>query len=721
MSRYSASILILLLMLTVTARAQVTSSVPDVRILSEFGGIATPQQAQETFNKASDTLLAEGGGVLVIPAGAPSGWDPQNSSQTAWRDPKPPAPAKHWGIGPGVTVLDYRGGTVQVDLPALTGMDVVRVMRMPEGSSSPHWEYHPALHVINSIIRGTTSYREWVLDDIEAGTDRRFYVRTIRGVFPGMFLNAGDTGTQRLYVKDLGFDSEKKLPFFVADTDAPIRKSSLVHNKTHANALRIDTFAHTENQTFDIMNWRRMYSQGDTYLFDARFDYMSDIHSTAGDENGVLYAAFVRGMTDIFRGKVAAWDPVKRELMYTAPSNAHSLGSGRPIVNLNTNKWISQGSCFILPPGGAIIGWGSNIRSTDAPWTDAIVGRYFAVDEPDEYVPNGTKLRRWWYITAFSEKGGVKMLSIQRHWWGAKDTASITTLYNPANFTADPEKPKRLRYVIAPGANVYDVADGVPPDPGSGKRSVAQILRITPGPHVGTPVDFEPGDPIEQAIGPDPFRPVPFRSWLFENVPGAWPAPVFDIANHGAISRHAVMTVAGGNGDAKEDREKRADKRPPWDNLLFFSSACQNGLVFAGDTTEAAIHFRQPHGRVQPIQWSYGLNGRAALTVDPTDGTLTYSAPAGMALPGGVKRTAGISATATPAHNLRGIGVEVPAGTRRHDIRFRVPEQDDQYAVFVELSWITEKAVVEQTAEGFSVEFSVPPEGKGRLHWMLVR
>jgi hypothetical protein len=38
-------------------------------------------------------------------------------------------------------------------------------------------------------------------------------------------------------------------------------------------------------------------------------------------------------------------------------------------------------------------------------------------------------------------------------------------------------------------------------------------------------------DEREQAIGPDPFRPAAFRSWLFEKVPGVFPAAVFDIAS----------------------------------------------------------------------------------------------------------------------------------------------------------------------------------------------
>ncbi len=40
-----------------------------------------------------------------------------------------------------------------------------------------------------------------------------------------------------------------------------------------------------------------------------------------------------------------------------------------------------------------------------------------------------------------------------------------------------------------------------------------------------------------KTIGPDPFKPVAFRAFIWDEVPGAFPSPVFDIVNMGAVPR----------------------------------------------------------------------------------------------------------------------------------------------------------------------------------------
>ena len=37
--------------------------------------------------------------------------------------------------------------------------------------------------------------------------------------------------------------------------DAGIQKGTVLHNKNHANILKLDTHSHNENQTFDLMLW----------------------------------------------------------------------------------------------------------------------------------------------------------------------------------------------------------------------------------------------------------------------------------------------------------------------------------------------------------------------------------------------------------------------------------------------------------------------------------
>jgi len=652
--------------------------------LAEFGPIATPAQADAALAKAAQ----EKAGIVIVPTNAPADWTPQNISQEIWRKPPAPAPATGWGNGPGLTLFDYRDGTVKVFVPEITGMVLARTFALPDGQSAGHWEVHPMLSLQNNIVRGSTSYREWLLEAVPAGKDRRFYVRTIRGVFPGEFLNAGDYGkVSRLYVKTLGFDNNRKLPYFVADADQDVPKAALLHNKTHVSLMRLDTHSITENQTFDVANWRHDYSQGDTYLYAGMFDYMSDVHSTAGDENGVIYSAFSISEVNTFRGTVSAWNAPALELKFKNGQNTETLASGRPIINLNPQKLITNGMAYVMMPGGAIIGWGGSIRSTDAPWTPELVGRYFAIDEPSEYVPGSDRVRRWWLITGISEQDGVKMLTIQRHWWGAKNVAAITQFYDPHNFTGNEKKPKFLHYIIAPGANVFDVAR-------------EQIARLDPGAHLGTPVDFAAGDPIEQAIGPDPFLPVPFRSWLFDKVPGAFPSPVFDVANHGDVARYSVLTVSG-------------NPKVPWGSIIDISSLAVNGLAFNADVENAALLFNQSAGNPQMIRWT-GKPG-ANLSLSPA-GNLNVTASRLDLAGGGVTALGGIGGSI-----FRGLKIPVPAGALNFAVVFSAPESTEDYAVVARPSWSCVHAVTQQTKTGFTVQFDIPAPAGGTLNWLLLR
>ena len=119
----------------------------------------------------------------------------------------------------------------------------------------------------------------------------------------------------------------------------------------------------------------------------------------------------------------------------------------------------------------------------------------------------------------------MKSISIVRHWWGAKAVGSFSQIYDYNYYTWDPKKIKELKYIIAPGANVDDASDAVESTFVNAQGS-KKLLRMSPGSTQNSNLDFASGDPIEQAIGPDPFKPIVFRSWLFEHVPGAFPAAV---------------------------------------------------------------------------------------------------------------------------------------------------------------------------------------------------
>ena len=708
--------------------------------LEQFGPVGSPEQADKTFQKASADIIAAGGGIIVIPAQAPPMWTPNNTTQHELRTPAAPAQTKSWKTGPGVTVIDARGSTTQISPPQADGLVIQRTLNLAPGESLPHWGYFPLLSLKNTILHGSTSYHDWLQEEVKAGKDQRFYVATIRGIFPGEFVNGlqYSGGVPRLCVKSLGYDKEKRQWYFVADTDVDVQKGALISNKNHVNVLSMETFSHTENQTFDVRMWRHNYSQGDNYLFDARFKYMSDVHSTAGDENGVLYAAFVESETAIFRGTVESWSPETGELKYKSGPTGATLGSGRPIINLNPAKWITAGAVAIVRPGG----WDSEPEmespvfeghaypttieknklgipslkmgglihfSADAPVTADAVGRYFAVDEKDEYV-QGTDVRRWYLIDSVKlNPDGTKDIKIIRHWWGAKSMGS-PMLYKPENFSSDGHL-KPLKYIIAPGANAYDVADGV--------NNAKRTIKLAPTPFTASPVDFAANDPVEQAIGPDPFKPTPFRSWLWDQVPGAFPASVFDIANNGAVMRDSLLWVHGNSsGDFEKDKASHYDRNPPWDKLMRLDATCNTGIRFGADTANAAILFTQPF-HVQPLKWFYyGTESNqpqkvASLTVSRETGDFNFS--------GGLVTSAGLSGGAKPARNLRGLNVAVPAGATSATVKFPTPEMDDQYGVFIEQTWLGNRAIVKKAALGFTVEFEKPAPAAAKLDWLIVR
>jgi hypothetical protein len=706
----------------VPAPSNATQAQTGLYTLDAFGDVKNANTATAAYQKALETINAKGGGMLVIPGSAPKGWSFFNASRN-------------------VTVVDTRGGTVKIYPPQTTGLQLDRTYLMPEGESAPHWNYNPMITMENATVRGSTSYLEWLQEDVKAGKDARFYMPTNRGLFPGMFLTAhGGPGyggkADRLWVKSLGYDKAKKMDYFVADTEIDHKKGALVHNKTHVNAIRMTNESHTEAQSLDFENVRNHYSQGDSYLFDARFHYMGDVHSTVGDENGVLYAALVHGSTKIFSSKVASVNPQKDEVVFSG-GDASTLGTGRPLINMNPQKWIIGGSVVIVRPGSwyetaaddpnlinpvyqgksyptalrknAAAGRdepaiGGLIRfSKDAPLTQDVVGRYFAVDDKSEMV--SSTLRRWYLITSLkTNPDGTKDITIQRKWWGAKD-AGAPTLYSEDNYTADGHE-KPLKYVIAPGSLVYDVSGAL------GSGATRRTLLVAPYADRGSTFDFVQNDPIEQAIGADPALPIPMRAWTFDKIPSAFPSPIVDAANYG-VTRSSIMHVKGRDKDGSPafDSIIHIDRDTPLNNVLYLRNATVNG---------AALRIAPSNGPA-PIVWSYGEGGKqeAKLNVDEATGDLTFNG--GLYIPGGFTQVGGLSGTAIAANNLRGIDVAVPARSTTLAVKFPKAEADADYALFLETNWLTGRTVTAQTPEGFTLSFDTPAPDNAHLNWMMVR
>ena len=770
MKLFHVSRLALFVLFVVIAASQLSAQDVDnsmIRRLDEFGPLGNPKQVQQAWQAAREAMK-DRPGILVVPATAWSQLKP-DALQSLIRIPEAPAPAKTWRQGPGLSVLTSDTQKSILHVPPLSGVGISRDFRMNSGASSPHWGTHPMLTLESKLVYGSVSYLDWLQAPTEAGAAKRFYVPTIRGISPGQFLNVHGgpgygSGVTRAYVQSLGYDQEKRMHYFVADTDLNHVAGSIAHNKSNTGLIHMTQTSNADNQTYDVKVIRNQYAHGDTYIYYCDFNYMSNIHSAAGDENGNCYAAFVRSLDNNFKGTVEAIDWDDARLTFNGAANVETLGNSRPLINLNPAKSLTAGKVVVVTgrsefdqpnpvmstyagidystglvkhpiTGSTERKFGGLIRGDkDCPWTSDVVGRFFTIDDKSEKTPKGNY--RWYLITRFTANDdGTKDIEIERFWWGAKSAGS-PTLYNPENYTWD-DHVRPLGYIIAPGTYVNDISRAV----AGGDRGGQRVLGLAPHSAQGGEFDFAPGDRVEQAIGPDPFKPNVFRSWIWEDVPGQYPASVFEVANNGATSRYAVMWARGGQSNL-DDIAKRHEPRPAWDNIVVVDSAATVGLNFKADFAKAAILFQQPYHE-QPIKWQYahptiqdddssktGITRtiasrattpkEAVLTVNRTTGEFQF-AGGGLQAGGPISGTSGLSGDATPARNLRGKNVSVTAGTTSIDIRFLKAEADGSYAVFIEQSWLTNRAISKKTAEGFTVTFAAAAPESATLDWMMVR
>lgn len=680
--------------------------------LSSFGSIATAAQADATLKKAAEAVLAAGGGVILIPANAPKDWKPSSPPQNMSRKPEPPAPAKGWSVGPGVTLIDARQSKVEV--PQVTGLEFNRTFNLAPGQSSPHWQYHPMLRLHTNQVAGTSNFSGVLAAPVTAGKAQRFYLESIRSIFPGQML-AVDGSPAEIAVLSLGYDAAKKQPFFVGDAPAAIPAGTRLSALTQSSVIRAETQAHNETQTFDVYSQRSHYSQGDTYMFDGYVHYMGDeygIPEEGGTEPGagygsVLLHARTQTLVNIFRGQVDSFDAKSGALRYTAAINAHTLATGRPLINLNSKKWITEGHAHINVPGGALLNWGGSLWSSDAPWTQDVVGRFFAIDEDSEKVAGNKDVRLWFQITALSvDPDGKKRLTVRRHWWGAKNLGvGISTLFNYKDYTQSEKTPVPLKYIIAPGTYVDDVSDGVGSSPAESAGARQQTIKLVPYEASGTNLDFATGDPIEQAIGPEPFHPIPFRAWFFDSVPGVFPAPVLDVANNGVSPRSAALSVAGNGGLG---------------NVISVNGDVKDGIQVAGEVDGPFIETRVKRNQTEFISWTRGAKPKTLSFIEDRS-MLAFNGPWSLNGRGAV----GLKGVGRPGPgapvNLRGLDIAIPTGAKEADISFPNPEPDNKYALTIAPNWMTERAVSKRTTTSFHLIFSTPAPAGANVQWLLVR
>lgn len=734
--------------------AMVASAEPSRRSLEEFGDLTTPESAAAALQTGMEVLLAQGGGILEIPATAPEGLVVQNTLQKKIDEPT-------------VTIVDYRKGYLTTHLPSIgkhqtgvwAGTRLERVLNLGQ-TSLPHCGIYSNQGIQNYIVSGASSYMTTLTDPVKAGPDRRCYVDTIRGIWVGQYLNI--TGQpmsyaepyDRITVKSIGWDPERRTNFFTADLQYDHPAGALVYNKHVVNGLQVEGYSNCDNQSMELQVTRSHYAVGDAFVISGTMKYQGNIFSGFGDEGGIVVNAETIGEINGFHSTVEAVDWEKDELTF-APGvvNAHTLSNSRPLINMNPAKWITQGTVKIVAPGGtyrgqsypSVIGGVANVfnyqgglilGSEDCPWTPAIVGRYFAVTEPSEVIlpddPSsaggyaqlaGRPVYRWYPIREFHQNpDGTKVLKIERVRWSAV-AAGAPKLFDDDNYTRDGHE-RPLRYAIAPGAWVYDISQGWSDCLATGGwvgETASRKLKMVPNGDRGTAFDFAPGDAIEQAVGADPWQPRPLRIRQFDQIPSTMDNASIEVEQLGRVQVPMGLCLSG-LITSQDELPTRKDKKPPYHTAIQIASLANVGINFDAEVTEAALMFRQPKDRPQPIRWRTSTPaGSSSLQVDPVSGRLIYAGGDVDLSGGAVQGTTGLSATGTPAHNLRGINVAVEEGAYKLEVTFGRPEVDADYALSITPSWLTPLGVSEKTAQGFTVQFGTAAPKQARLDWVLVR
>lgn len=815
-------LLVVVFLVALVARpclAEVKPSPNGEYVLSDFGDVTKADGLQALVNKACEEIKAKGGGVLIIPPTAPRPVLLQNLSQTERKSGRDGVPI--------VTILDRRSGEDILVTPigqwstqGWNGMNLKRTFNF-QGPGASSWGGFNVLNIANQVIHGSSSHHNPSAAPAAKGKDSRIYVHNIRGLFVGQFLNFygadGGSGIEYITVKSIGWDAEKKQHYITADLEKD-HKIGYLSNKNVVGGLQIDSFHNSDDQTMELQITRRQYAHGDSFLFSGTYIYQGDVLTQGGDEAGIVYNAEPSQDPNAFYSKVESVDWSKDALVFPpGVCNVEKLASSRPLINMNSNKWITAGTVKIVPPdnwsgiyivhpdhdpetvvkeGLDLKGWqftrkkpadeklypmlgpgapqykelfdgktevpaaitwdgvpitkfkyaykgrtyqslitgfvnrlgGRIIASADCGWTEAIVGRYFAVSDDSEclcpndkdYVacyPTGNpqrKVYRWYPISAFMKNAdGTCSITLGRVRWFPSG-AGAPNLYKEDSYTWDGHE-RPLHYIIAPGAMVYDVGDAWQDAYGgvadaSGKRTI----RLADGPYRNTPFDFAKGDPIEQAIGADTVHPVAFRTRLWHNVPDNLEEGhgTIEINNNGTVAAGGAISIGGAT--YLEDIEHRKDRKPPFLTAIDLRTSAVTGLRFGGDMTDAAIRFLQPRNRPQPIKWN-NADGETTLSVDPKTGTMNIEGGALSA------RMNGLSATSVAANNLRGINVAVPKGAKELTVKFEKAEADANYSLNVQPNWLTQDAVVEKTASGFKVVFASAAGNDAKLDWQLIR
>ncbi|MBN1864359.1 MAG: hypothetical protein JW808_05620 [Victivallales bacterium] len=689
---------------------------------------------------------------------------------------------------PNVTIMDTRNGYWNFHVPqyggrsqaggmgnAYGGLGINRTLKMPGKSMDPMGAFS-LIDIQNNIVKGSVNFLGMTLEDALPGTDVKLYFHTTVGLWEGAKLVSrkywGDKGREIITVKKILWDADRKCNYVLVDLENEYPAKSFFHHKTYMPGFNMTINSNADSQTAgQIAVWNNKNATGDDFLFSGVMAYSSDISNAPGDEGAVVYDAQVVHSLNRFRSVVKKLDRSDNTL-YFEPGNdgygrertgCYELAMSRPLINLNEKKWITAGTVVVVASdrvmqdpinkindvykgkrypsssGYEIFERGGLIEGDEeTPWDESIVGRYFALDDPSECVLrsdffNGfhwgpEKTRRWYQIVKFTQNPdntkAIRLRRVHRGW----PSAGGPVLLNPDNYTWDGHL-RPLKYVIAPGAEVYDIANAwqdarnyylkeshIPND------SPYDNVKIMPNGDVGTSFDFEPGDKIEQAVGPEPWIPRPIRIRMYNHFPSDISSGAIEVYNHSTIANTYGINFIG-NRNSEEDMLKRKDNRPDYLNgVLFSHGSVGAGIRFAGHVRDAALLMDQRLNNPQPIVWKHDLSRRlTSLVANPLNGDLEIKGGNLNIEHAGLIKTCGISATEKKSSNLRGIGIAVPKDSTRVEVTFTTPEPDGDYSLNVQTNWFTMDRVTTKTANGFIVEFSAPAPGQSTIDWQLIR
>lgn len=323
-------------------------------LLSDYGDIATAKSAEATYRQAGADIIGKGGGVLIIPSSAPKDWIIVNDFQ------------QDTANGPAVTVLDLRNGYYNLLVPSVGKVEgtsawasqrITRTINQ-HGNSLPFQTVTYAQEFRNLVPHGSSSYMQVSSEAVEAGKDKRVFVPTIRGIYVGQFINI--TGAawsygqpyDQVYIKSLGWDKDKNMPYFVVDLEHPHPKGCIVYNKHVTGILDLENITCANNQTMDFQVTKRQYAQGDNFVISATLFNQGDVFSGLGDENACLFNAETIFDAQSFHSFVETKDPAKDELVFTygGTEQPQKLASCRPLINMNKAKWVTAGTVLVVAP-----------------------------------------------------------------------------------------------------------------------------------------------------------------------------------------------------------------------------------------------------------------------------------------------------------------------------------------------------------------------------------